>query len=203
MLSIMADKVSFKAVKRWIPNLSRYKYNIARHHVLLHGRGSNVPSSNNTRMKVSPLKLDHFLTFITSVYVMQDLPFGEKTLKLSSKTEIKIPNIVRTMILEQIVQQYQSYCQETGFVPMSHSTLCRILKVCSASVHVCKSFQGLDYVSAEGAKAFDELRDVIDKLGDNHGKGLSWAKDQNEKLKLAKRYLKGDFKVGVRRFKAE
>ena len=111
------------------------------------------------------------------MYVMHDLPFGEKSLRLSSNTKIKIPNIVRTMIPEQIVQQYQSYCHETGFVPMSHSTLCRILKVCSASVR--KSLRGLDYVSAEGAKA-----------GDNHGKGLSWAKDQNEKLKLAKRYLK-------------
>ena len=84
---------------------------------------------------------------------------------------------------------------------MSHSTLCRILKVCSASVR--KSLQGLDYVSAEGAKAFDELADVIDRLGDKHGKGLSWAKDQNEKLKLAKRYLKGHVKISVRKFKAE
>ena len=81
----------FITVKRLIPNLSRYGYNIARHHVLLHGRGSTVPLSNNTRMKVSPLKLDHFSTFITSAYVTQDLPFGEKSLKLSSNTETKIP----------------------------------------------------------------------------------------------------------------
>ena len=120
--------------------------------ILLHGRGSTVPLVENRRMKVSPEKLDHFLTFITSPYVMQDLPFGEKTLKLSSNTEIKVPNVVRTMVPELIVQQYQSYCQETGFVPMSRTTLCRILKVCSASVR--KSLQGLDYVSAEGAKAF-------------------------------------------------
>lgn len=62
---------------------------------------------------------------------------------------------------------------------------------------------GLNYASAEGAKAFDELADVIDKLGDNHSKGLSWAKDQNEKLKLAKRYFKGHFKISARKFKAE
>ena len=193
LLSILADKVSFKVLKTWLPNLSRYRFNIARHHVLLHGRGTNVPVAENKRMKVLPPQLDHFLAFITSSYVMQDLPFGEKTLKLSSNTEIKIPNIVRTMIPEQIVQQYQSYCHETGFVPMSRSTLCRILKVCSASV--CRSLQGLDYVSAEGAKAFDELAAIIENLGDS-GKGLSWAKSQSEKLKQTKRYLKGDFKVG-------
>jgi len=117
---------------------------------------------------------------------MQDLQFGEKTLKLSSKTEIKIPNIVRTRIPEQIVQQYQCYCHETGFNPMSRTTLCRILKVCSTSVR--KSLQGLDY--AEGVKAFDELAAIIDQLSDNYGKGLSWAKGQNEKLKMAKLTLR-------------
>lgn len=192
LLSIMADKVSFKVLKTWLPNLSKYRFNIARHHILLHGRGATVPLAENKRMKVLPPQLDHFLAFITSSYVMQDLPFGEKTLKLSSNTEIRIPNVVRTMIPEQIVQQYQSYCHETDFVPMSRSTLCRILKVCSASVR--KSLQGLDYVSAEGAKAFDELAAVIENLGD-YGKGLSWAKSQCEKLKQTKRYLKGDFKV--------
>ncbi|PFX16505.1 hypothetical protein AWC38_SpisGene19224 [Stylophora pistillata] len=187
----MADKVSFKALKTWLPNLSRYRFNIARHHILLHGRGATVPLAENKRMKVSPPQLDHFLAFITSSYVMQDLPFGAKTLKLSSNTEIRIPNVVRTMIPEQIVQQYQSYCHETGFVPISRCTLCRILKVCSASVR--NSLQGLDYVSGEGAKAFDELAAVIENLGD-YSRGLSREKSQCEKLKQTKRYLKGDFK---------
>ncbi|KAK3735295.1 hypothetical protein QZH41_000231 [Actinostola sp. cb2023] len=124
---------------------------------------------------------------------MQDLPFGEKTLKLSSKTEIKIPNVIRSSIPEQIVRQYQSYCSETEFSPMSRSSLCRILKVCSASVR--KSLQGLDYVSSEGAKAFDDIADVIDKLGDNYNNGLTWSKELAQKLKLAKRYLKGDYKL--------
>jgi len=193
ILSIIADKVSFAVLQRWIPDISRYRYNIARHHVLLHGRGAVIPQEKNTRMYVSPQKLDHFLSFITSARVMQDLPFGEKTLKLSSKTEIKIPNVIRSSIPEQIVRQYQSYCSETEFSPMSRSSLCRILKVCSASVR--KSLQGLDYVSSEGAKAFDDIADVIDKLGDNYNNGLTWSKELAQKLKLAKRYLKGDYKV--------
>ena len=73
---------------------------------MLPGRGTAVPALKTTRMKVLPEKLDHLLTFITSPYVIQDLPFGEKTLKSSSNTEIKVPNVVRTLIPEQIVQQY-------------------------------------------------------------------------------------------------
>ena len=80
-----------------------------------------------------------------------------------------------------------------GLLPVSRSTLLKVLSVCSASTR--KSLQGLDYVSAAGAKAFDELEEVIDKLGDNYGKGFAWAKVQKEKLHLAKRYLKGDYKV--------
>ena len=193
ILSIMADKINFKELQKWILHLTRYRYSIARHHILLHGRGSVVAPMKNTRICVSPQKLDHFLTFIYSTSVIQDLPFGEKSLKLSSNTKITVPNVIRNLIPEQVVKQYQSYCEESDFVSLSRSTLCRILKVCSASVR--KSLQGLDYISAEGSKAFDDVEDILEKLGDEYGTGHTWAKEQSGKLKVAKRYLKGDYKV--------
>ena len=100
-----------------------YRLNIARHHLLLHGRGANVQSVEGKRMYIAPEKLDNILSLITSTDTTQDLPFGEKTLKLSSNTEIKVPNFVRSLIPEQIVLQYRSYCSYVGFVPMSRSTL--------------------------------------------------------------------------------
>ena len=86
ILSIIADKVSFTPLQKWIPGISRYRFSIARHHRLLHGRGSEVPQRDitQTRMRASPEQLDHFLAFITSSKAIQDLPFGEKILKLSS-----------------------------------------------------------------------------------------------------------------------
>ena len=81
----------------------------------------------------------------------------EKKLVLSTKAEIKVPNVIRAIIPESILKQYQSYCKETDFQPMSRSTLCRIMKVCSATVR--KSLQGLDHVAADGAQAFDDLVD--------------------------------------------
>ena len=71
---------------------------------------------------------------------------------------------------------------------MGRGILLRILNVCSASVR--NSLQGLDYFTAQGAKAFDDLEN--DKLGDNCGMGSSWAKEKMAQLKAAKRYLKGD-----------
>lgn len=195
ILSIMVDKLSFKTLLIWIPGLTRYRFNIARHHLLLHGRGEPLPTTSHARMYVSPTKLDHFLDFITSSHIIQDLPFGSRKLKLSTKEEITVPNVVRRVIPEQIVKQYKVFCEETGFEPMGRSTLHRILKTCSASVR--KSLQGVDYFSADGAKAFDDLEDVAQKIGDGGGVGLSWAKEKKEKLKAAKRYLKGDFKVDI------
>ena len=123
----------------------------------------------------------------TVTYIIQDLPFGEKTLRLSSNAEIKISNVVRSLIPEQIVLQFLGYCKDVGFTPMSRSTLWKVLSVCAASTR--KSLQGLDYISAAEAKAFDELENVAEKLGDDYGKGFTWVKVQKEKLQLAKRYL--------------
>ena len=102
---------------------------------------------------------------------MQDLPFGEKTLKRSSNAEIRAPNVIRSSIPEHIVLQYQSYCHEFNIDPMSRTTLCRVLNVCSASVR--KSLHGLDYFSADGAKAFDDIQAIVEKLGGTYGKGHS------------------------------
>ena len=99
-------------------------------------------------------------------------------------------------IPEHIVKQYQSYCAETGFSsPSSRSSLCRILDVCSASTRT--SLEGLDYFSAEGSKAFDDVVAIVDKLGDIYELGLTWSKEKIGKLKLVKRYLKGDYKVSA------
>ena len=96
ILSIMADKASFAKIQEWIPGLTKYRYMMARQHILLHGRGTPVPSqSPRTRMVVPQEKLAHFLDFITSPHIIQDLPFGEKVVSLSTKEVIKIPNVVR------------------------------------------------------------------------------------------------------------
>ena len=59
ILSIMVDKVSFKSLQRLIPTLTHYRFKIAKHHLLLHGRGCSVPRPTQMRMYVSPEMVDH------------------------------------------------------------------------------------------------------------------------------------------------
>ena len=62
ILSIMADKASFAKIQEWIPGFTKYRYMMARQYILLHGRGTPVPSqSPRTRMVVPQEKLAHFL----------------------------------------------------------------------------------------------------------------------------------------------
>ena len=93
------------------------------------------------------------------------------------------------MIPQRITQQYIQYCSESGFVPFSERTMFRILSECSASVR--KSLQGLDYIAAEGTKAFDNLSDLV-KQTCNYGDSDTVLQ---ENLKAGKLYLKSDFKV--------
>lgn len=110
ILSILADKLSLKELTHYIPGVTPYRFNIARHHRLLHGRGAIVPTDITRRMKVDFAKVDHFLDFITSSHIVQDMPFGEKMLKLSTGEVIKTPNVVRMLIPERITQQYFQFC---------------------------------------------------------------------------------------------
>ena len=49
-------------------------------------------------MKVENQQLDHFLTYMTSLYVIQDLPYGQQYLRLSSGKILETRNVIRTMI---------------------------------------------------------------------------------------------------------
>ena len=159
---------------------------------MLHGRGVPPPQTSHTKLFVSPKQLDHFLDFITSPHVIQDLPFGEKIITLSTNEVVTVPNVIRMLIPESIVKQYLAYAEESNFTPLSRRTLLNILSVCAASTR--KSLQGLDYISSAGAQAFEDLIDVAKRLGD-HIMGMTWAKEQRERLMSAKRYLKSDYKV--------
>lgn len=146
------------------------------------------------RMKVDYAKVDHFLNFITSPHIVQDMPFGERMLKLSTGEVIKTPNVVRMLIPERITQQYFQFCAETEFTPMSKRTLLRVLDMCSASVR--KSLQGLDN-SAQGTKAFEDLCETVDRIADQ-AKSQAWAKETKQTLRSAKQCLRANYKVRLR-----
>ena len=112
ILSIVADKFTLRTIRRWIPDLTRYRLTTARDHALRYGRGVLPSPVVHTKMFVSQTQVDHFLDFITSPHVIQDLPFGQRSIKLSTNEVVTVPNVVRMMIPESIVKQYFAYTEE-------------------------------------------------------------------------------------------
>ncbi len=105
----MADKATFSKISQYIPGLTRYCFSSATQHVLEHGRGAQILPISQPKKVVPQDKLPHFLDFITSPHIIQDLLFGGKTIILSNKEVLEVPNVVRNMIPERIVKQYNTY----------------------------------------------------------------------------------------------
>ena len=194
ILSVLTEKLSFRELENLIPGLSTYKFTEARRHGLHYGVGAAAPKpAKAIRERVDPSQIEHFIEFITSQHVIQDLPFGRRKLKMSTGEQIDIPNVIRILIPSRLVNQYLRFCQEQGFSPLAQSTLMKILSdSCAASVRKC--MKGLDNYLAEGAQSFDDLKLVVEKL-EQTGLDRERAVSYKESLLEGKSYLKGDYKV--------
>ena len=99
VLSIMADLIAFRRIQRYILGLTEYRLNMAWQHTLEHGRAAEISTIKSPRLRIELTQLDHFLHYITSPYVTQDLPFGQHYLHLSSGQVLETPNVICTTIL--------------------------------------------------------------------------------------------------------
>ena len=194
ILSVFADDYKIKELQDMIPGLSEWRIKQARAHAANAGKGQPVDSGPAYRTRLNPTKTDHFLEFISRPDYLQDVSYGTKKLHLESGETITIPAAIRTLIPSRIIQQYENYCAATDFQPLSKSTLHKIVSACAASQ--LKSLEGLDYITNDGAKAFDTLKQVADTLA-NNGADVGSVKDMTMDIKSSKRYLKGDYRVHV------
>ena len=191
ILSIIAGVASYKSVCEFIPWLTSFRYTVARVHRVQYGSGAPLPLERQIRLCIERDQLDHFLSFITSPHLVQDLPFGEKNLVLLTGETITAPNVIRTIIPWRIAKEYISFCQETDFKTFSEKMMLRILSECAATVR--KSLQALDYFAADGSKAFEDLAKLVKGMV-AVGLEQEWEHEQDS-LKVAKMYLKGGYKV--------
>ena len=110
LLSLIVTDYSFNQISEVIPGLTQYNYYIAKKHAGDTGQGAPVPHIKHVREKVDVGVLESFIDFITSSHVIKDLPFGHKTLKLTSGEIISTPNAIRSLAPATIIQQYSQYC---------------------------------------------------------------------------------------------
>ncbi|KAL9961192.1 hypothetical protein ACROYT_G030092 [Oculina patagonica] len=148
--------------------ITRYQVKRARSHAKLHGPGTILEKEMNHRVRLVMAKEDHFLEFANRPYFYQDVAYGSRVLKLDSGEKIPMPNVIRTVTRSTMVKQYQSFCEEENFNPLSWSTLFKISDVRQASQRT--SLQGLNNIAADGAAGFQTMERIVDDLKE---KGLT------------------------------
>ena len=102
--------------------LTRYQVERARSHAKLHGPGTIPEKELKHRVHPDMAKVDHFLEFANRPYSYKDVAHGSRILK------IPMPNIIRTFTRSTMVKQYQSFCEEENFNPLSRSTLFKVAR---------------------------------------------------------------------------
>ena len=78
-----------------------------------------------------------------------------------------------------MVGQYQQFCSEQSFEPLSRSTLFRILEVLEALQK--KSLSGLENTATDGSKAFQTMENIVEQLA-RAGVEKSWSTDVQTRL---------------------
>lgn len=115
------------------------------------------------RVRIDMSKLDHFIKFINRPHAYQDVSCGTKVLKWRVvKLYMEMPNVMHTVTLSTIINQYAQLCKGEKCEPLSHSMSFKILDVREASQR--KSLQGLDNTAADGSAAFHTVEMIIDSL---------------------------------------
>ena len=115
VLSIMTDKFALNQLRHWISDLPEYRFTEARRQCLVYVRGPVL--GNRSDVKDETIHCSNrplYSVYRWSHIIIQVLPFSERTIMLSTKKTIKVPNVIR-IIPERIITQYMTYSQESGF----------------------------------------------------------------------------------------
>ena len=129
ILSLFVNDYSKSELLALIPGLSKWRIDEARKHAFQTKPGQPIDPPRITRCRLDAVKVDHFLDFLSSPSVLQDVAYGTRTLKLESGESLEIPNMVRTLKSSHLVRMYLNFCVESNFEPLGRSTLFNIIKV--------------------------------------------------------------------------
>ena len=179
ILSLLDQSFSKNIMK--IFNCAKYRIDLARKWRDSHqGKGLCIPEKNKfIRHRLNCNKSEHFLDFIFSSGMLQDVAYGVTKIRYDSGEEQKVAHAILTTKFSHAIAFYIESCKIAHFSPLSESSLWKILHAIKPSQR--KSLAGLDDITASGMNAFNTL----EKLASNVNR-----RDLVNSLESSKHYLK-------------
>ena len=155
-------------------------YRAARSHANVHGVGQTKPVEKITRCRFKIDKLKQALRHIHSPTFLQQVAFGEKSIKFDDGTTLKIPALQRKQLKEHMWQSYQSVFEDEG---IGRSQYLDAVEISTAIQQ--KSLAALDNIAVRyGTENFKSMVTIIESLA-SKGQGLGQVAAQL-KLRITK-----------------
>ena len=127
-------------------------------------------------------KIEHFLEFLFSRGLLQDVAYGINKIKFDSGEQQKVANAILTMTYSHTIVFYKEIYQEINYSPMSDTSLWRVLRGINPSQR--KALASLDDFTAAEMNGFQVLLAIAEK----------WKyQDLAKSLHNGKRYLKSKY----------
>ncbi|XP_062571122.1 uncharacterized protein LOC134233147 [Saccostrea cucullata] len=195
LLSLFSHQYPKELLLQSIPGMTKWRIDTARQHANTSSKNTEV-TQKSAFSRLPFDKVEHFVDFLSQPHYIQDIAYGERTIKLSTGQSIHIPDVVRTLIGSRIITCYLSYCKDTEFSPCSRSTLYSLLNRCAASQR--KSLSGLDNTTADGISSFEKLVSVTESM-ESYGLQPTKSEDIMNRLRASKHYLSCDNRWHIQR----
>lgn len=145
---------------------SFYEVERARSITKLYGSCGVEPKQERIYSRLSFQKAQHFINFLFSTGLLQEVAYGTTKLKLDSGDTITVANTILNGIYEHAVKQYIIHCKEVNYAPLGRSTLRNILEKMKA--HSRKKLAGVDAFVVEGIEAFEVSRRFLETENNKH-----------------------------------
>lgn len=121
----------------------------------LYGTCSIQPKENRIYSRLSREKAQHFIDFLLTTGLLQEVAYGTTNLKLDSGEKIVVSNTILNGIHEHAIKEYIIHCSELSYHSLGQTTLRKILN--RMKPHVRNKLAGVDSFVVEGTEAFEVI----------------------------------------------
>ncbi|GMT22636.1 hypothetical protein PFISCL1PPCAC_13933, partial [Pristionchus fissidentatus] len=111
LLSLYANEIDYHTMLQHIPGLSERTWTEAKKMAI---DQDSFVLGDNTKERYDPVKLEYFISFITSSHIMISLPWGDATVKDSHGNVIHMSPTVRQTRIYETIRLYEEYMKEAG-----------------------------------------------------------------------------------------
>lgn len=112
-------------------------------------------AENKEKKKYSRLSVEkckHFIDFLFTSGLLQEVAYGTTSLKLDSGEKMTVSNTILNGIHERAVKEYITHCKEQNYDALGRSSL--LLMLNKMKPHTRKKLTGVDSFVVEGVEAF-------------------------------------------------